>query len=97
MQSLNFNSLQKSLQRLGITKQMDALDVLDLFKGWVKDSFGGAAAAEVEPVWVKQGSLGVRVNNGPLREQIKNKEQDILWLINKRKPQAGVKRIRFIL
>ncbi len=97
MKKLNFNLLQGSLDRLGISKQIDAMDVLDIFKGWIKNNFGGSAAKEVEPVWVKQGSLGVRVNNGPLREQIKNREKDILWFINKRKPNSGVRRIRFIL
>ena len=82
MKKVNFGLLQSSLDRLGISKQMDAMDALDIFKGWIKDHFGGAAAGEVEPKWVKQGSLGVKVNNGPLREQIKNRENDILWFIN---------------
>lgn len=89
--------LQKSIQRLGIADQVEAIGVLELFKQWVEKEFGAAVLNEVEPKWVKQGSLALQTENGALRAQIKNKEEELLQYIQKQKPSADVRRIRFVL
>lgn len=92
----NFKKLlQKSLQKAGITKQVQASLVLEDYTHAISEIFGKAIEDKARPIHLKEGVLSVACISSVVAQELKFKEQEILEKINSE--GKIVDRVRYVL
>lgn len=93
LNSIGFD-LKKSIKKAGISKQIEAVTVCDVWESVICEIFGLQVADKSKAIRFKGGVLTVAVLNSVLAQEFKFKEEEIKSKINQKK--AGfVKKIRF--
>jgi len=94
-----FSSIEKhlktSINKAGISKQVEAAVICELWKEVVDSIFGKKVASRSQAVMFKNGILTVSVLNSILAQEFKFNEEKIKNNINKKVKCNAVKKIRF--
>jgi UDP-3-O-acyl-N-acetylglucosamine deacetylase len=88
---------QSTLQRAGITKQVQASRYLVLVEAVMKERFGEGALIHVEPKYIKNRSLAIAVAHPAVGEEIRRQEEALISEINRRIGHPEIVRMHFIL
>jgi len=86
--------LRKSINKAGITKQIEAVEVCDLWEEVVRGIFGGQVAGKSQALHFKNSTLTVAVLNPVLAQEFKFKEEEIKGKLNEGRGEK-VRKIRF--
>ncbi len=87
--------LKKSINKAGISRQVQAAQVCHLWKEVIKVMFNQEAAEKSQAIRFKGGTLTVAVLSSVLAQEFKFKEEEIIRRINKKMGGDLVSRIRF--
>ena len=90
---INKKLIQKSLRRAGIEERVSTQSILDKVKIFLKENFGAKVLKEVEPLFIKNGSLVIRVTSSLWSLAIKEKEGHLFKYLKAKE----IKRIRFVV
>lgn len=93
LNSIGFD-LKKSIKKAGISKQIEAVTVCDVWEVVICEIFGLQVADQSKAIRFKGGVLTVAVLNSVLAQEFKFKEEEIKNRINQKK-SGFVKKIRF--
>ncbi len=86
--------LQKSINKAGIAKQVEAFQVCDLWEKTVCQIFGKQIVGQSQALYFKNGILTVAVLNPVLAQEFKFKEEEIKNILNSNQREK-VRKIRF--
>lgn len=87
-------ALRRTLLRLGIAPQIDAVNCLKYTKKYLREKFGQQFLNYAEPVCVKNNILVIKVQSSIIAQEIQKKEAEIISYLFQKNIQ--IKRIRFI-
>ena len=86
--------LKKSIAKAGISKQIDAVKICDLWEKKIIEMFGPQVAEKSQAMHFKNGILTVAVLNAVLAQEFRFKEDEIKKVLN-RSGGEYVRKIRF--
>jgi predicted nucleic acid-binding Zn ribbon protein len=86
--------LQRSLGKAGISKQIEAVQVCDMWEKIIGKIFGEQVAGQTQAMYFKNGTLAVAVLSPVLAQEFKFKEEEIIKEINRGRSDK-VRKIRF--
>jgi len=86
--------LQMSLNKAGISKQIDAVQVCDLWEKAISKIFGAQVSEQTQAMYFKNGTLAVAVLSPVLAQEFRFKEEEIIKEINRGRSDK-VRKIRF--
>ncbi|MDD3006591.1 MAG: DciA family protein [Candidatus Pacebacteria bacterium] len=86
--------LLKSLGKAGISKQIEAVQVCDLWEKVICKIFGEQVVGQSQAMYFKDGVLAVAVLNPVLAQEFKFKEEEIKKEINQGRSDK-IRKIRF--
>ncbi len=86
--------LQRSLNKAGIARQIEAVQVCDKWEEIISGIFGKQVAGKSQALHFKNGTLTVAVLSPVLSQEFKFKEEEILEKINEGR-QDKVRKLRF--
>jgi len=85
------NLLPQSIQRAGVTKQIDANLVLHVYEKVVKELLGEEISQQTKPMYVKNSILTIACLSSLIMQELQYREDEI---INKINSNGGGERIR---
>lgn len=88
------SDLQRSLNKAGITRQIDAVRVCEKWEKVIAGIFGPQVSGKSQALHFKNGTLTVAVLSPVLAQEFKFKEEEILEGINAGR-QEKVRKLRF--
>lgn len=88
------SDLKKSIAKAGISRQVEAVEICDLWEKVVCGIFGKQVAEKSQAVHFKNGTLTVAVLNPVLAQEFRFKEEEIKRELNRRGKEL-VRKIRF--
>jgi len=87
--------LKKSINKAGINKQVEAVQICQFWQDVIEDIFGKAVAEKSQAIKFKNGAITVAVLSSVLTQEFKFKEDEIKGEINKKVRYNAVRKIRF--
>ncbi|MCK4524924.1 MAG: DUF721 domain-containing protein [Candidatus Andersenbacteria bacterium] len=87
--------LKKSISKAGISREIKAFQVCDLWQKVIEDIFTKEIADKTQAIKYKNGTLTVAVLSSVLAQEFKFKEEEIKEEINKKTRYNAVRKIRF--
>ena len=87
--------LKKSINKAGISKQIEAVQVCRFWQDVIGNIFGKAVAEKSQAIRFKNGAITVAVLSSVLAQEFKFKEDEIKEEINKKAGYNAVRKIRF--
>ncbi|MBU0732337.1 DUF721 domain-containing protein [Patescibacteria group bacterium] len=95
MQKINKDHLRNAVVKAGVYNQVQASQSLELFKNAVERNWGKSAKEGIDSLYIKGGTLTVKMHNSSLAHEIKISEQRILNYINSKIEGEEINRINF--
>ncbi|MFA6427924.1 MAG: DUF721 domain-containing protein [Candidatus Buchananbacteria bacterium] len=89
--------LQRSVNRAGISKEVEASLICEKFLEVVKETFGAAWQKNCKPLYVKNNTITVACLNNVVAQEIKLREKVLLASLEKILKKKSVERIRFVI
>jgi predicted nucleic acid-binding Zn ribbon protein len=87
--------LKKSISKAGISREIEAFQVCDLWQKAIKNIFTEEIADKTQAIKYKNGTLTVAVLSSVLAQEFKFKEEEIKEEMNKKVRYNAVRKIRF--
>lgn len=87
--------LKKSINKAGISKQIEAVRICQFWQDVIRDIFGKAVAEKSQAIKFKNGAITVAVLSSVLAQEFKFKEDEIKEGINKKVGYNAVSKIKF--
>jgi hypothetical protein len=89
--------LRSSLDRAGVSKQVDAYRSIEHARFVLRERFGDGVELHAKPQYVKQRSLTIAVAHPAIAEEIRLYEEALISAINERIGHPEIIRIHFLL
>lgn len=86
-------ALQKSIQKAGLGRQMDAFGVIEAFKKAAQEVLPPELCQEIEPISFKNGALKVRSTHPAWAMQLKSHEKELLAKLDEMLEKSAVDRL----
>lgn len=87
--------LNKSIQRAGITRQVDAVRVVEIAGEIIEELFSADIVSQVRPIYVKNKTLAIASLSSIASQEIRFREKEIIDMINERLGLEAVSKIRY--
>jgi len=87
--------LKKSINKAGISREIEAFQVCDFWQKAVENIFTKEIADKTQAIKYKNGTLTVAVLSSVLAQEFKFKEEEIKEEMNKNARYNAVRKIRF--
>lgn len=88
--------LGKSVRRKGLSSQVEAAMILELFRQKAKELFDVSLLPSMRPLYVKDRVLTIAVLSPVLAQEIKLREPEILDYINEKAGRGAIEQLRFL-
>jgi predicted nucleic acid-binding Zn ribbon protein len=88
--------LPQSVQRMGASQQVDAVNILKEAHKIIYGRLGEDISAQVKPLYVKNKMLIIQCDSSLVAQELKYREQEIVFLINKRTGKQSVDKLRYL-
>jgi len=88
--------LPQSVQRMGASQQVDAVNILKEAHKIIYGRLGEDIFAQVKPLYVKNKMLIIQCESSLVAQELKYREQEIVFLINKRTGKQSVDKLRYL-
>jgi predicted nucleic acid-binding Zn ribbon protein len=89
------NDLKKSINKAGISREVEAFQICEMWKKVIEEIFTKEVAEKTQAVKYKNGALTIAVLSSVLAQEFKFKEEEIKEEINKKIGYKVVRKIRF--
>lgn len=89
--------LRSTLERAGVSKQVEAYRYVEYARVVLKERFGDGVELHAKPQYVKQRSLTIAVAHPAVAEQIRLCEEALISAMNDRIGRPEIVRIHFLL
>ena len=87
--------LKKSINKAGISREIEAFQLCEFWQKVVKDIFSKEIARKSQAIKYRNGTLTVAVLSSVLAQEFKFKEEEIKEEMNKKARYNAVRKIRF--
>lgn len=87
--------LKKSINKAGISREIEAFQICELWKNIVEEIFTKEVAEKTEAIKYKNGALTAAVLSSVLAQEFKFKEEEIKEEMNKKIGYNAVRKIKF--
>ncbi|MFA6551636.1 MAG: DUF721 domain-containing protein, partial [Patescibacteria group bacterium] len=85
-----------AVQRAGISRQVEAANVVELFNRLAPEILGEAVARAVKAIYVRNNILTIECDSSLIAQEARYREQDIIRELNKKAGAQAVEKIRYI-
>ncbi|MFH1326246.1 MAG: DciA family protein [Candidatus Falkowbacteria bacterium] len=89
------NLLPQSIGRARMTRQVEAVNVVEEAYKIVHDRLGVDIAKQIKPFHVKNKILTIQCASSLIMQELKYREQEIVFLLNKRVGRQVVVKLRY--
>ena len=89
--------LQKSINKAGISKQVDAAVIIEECNRVLSDVLGSKIKDKARAMYVRNGTVSIAVTSSTVGQEIKLHEEEILAKLVKKAGQTKVEKIRFLV
>lgn len=89
------SDLKKSINKAGISREVEAFQICELWKKVVEEIFTKEIAEKTQAIKYKNGALTAAVLSSVLAQEFKFKEEEIKEEINKKIGYKAVRKIKF--
>lgn len=89
--------LPASIQKAGITKQVNAARVCNEFNALLGEVLGEKVAKKAKAMYVKNGTLTIAVMSSVIGQEIKLHERELLEKLQKNVGEKTVESLRFLV
>jgi predicted nucleic acid-binding Zn ribbon protein len=90
------NLIFNAVQRAGISRQVEAANVVELFDRLAPELLGEAIAKGAKAAYVRNNILTIECVSSLIAQEVRYREQDIIKELNKKAGGQAVEKIRYI-
>ncbi|PIR92046.1 hypothetical protein COU01_03845 [Candidatus Falkowbacteria bacterium CG10_big_fil_rev_8_21_14_0_10_44_15] len=88
--------IANAVQRAGVSRQVEAASVVELFNRLAPEMLGKTIAREAKAVYVRNNILTVECGSSLIMQELRYREPKIIQAINQQAGGRAVEKIRFI-
>jgi len=87
--------LHKNISQAGITKQVDAVNIVTLFNNLAPRVLGERLARETQALFIRDGMLTLQCASSIVMQEVRYRERAVISALNKATGKEVVKQVRY--